>query len=123
MKNWYNSRKNNKNNGTQVGSRDFIGDINLRIESAEDHTQVSQFCLYLKTIDKLKIASYTWSEKKGLIIIVSLKDAVPLGDILRQMPLVGQVYKKKKDIIVVLNTPLSEKMPLVITASEKIRAL
>jgi hypothetical protein len=79
--------------------------------------------LYLKTIDKLKIASYTWSEKKGLIITISLKDAVPLGDILRQMPLVGQVYKKKKDIIVVLNTPLSEKMPLVITASEKIQAL
>ena len=122
MKNWYNRKKEQKNNGTQVGSEDFIGAINLRIESAEDYTQVDQFCLYLKTINKLKISSYNWSEKKGLIIIISLKDAVQLCDILRQMPLVGQVYKKKKDIVVVLNTPLSETMPPVITVSEEIRA-
>ena len=117
MENW-----NHRNNEKQVGSEEFIGNINLRIESAEDHTQVNQFCLYLKTIDNLKIKSRNWSEKKGLIIIISLKDAVPLGDMLRQMPLVGQVYKKRKFITVVLNTQLSETMPPVIAASEGVVA-
>ena len=122
MKNRNNGKKDNKNNGKQVGSEDFSGNINLQIESAGDHTQVDQFCLYLKTIDNLRISSYNWSESKGLIIIISLKDAVPLGDILRQMPLVGQIYKKKKDITVVLNTPLLDTMPPVITASEGVVA-
>ena len=122
MKNWNNRNKDNKNNGKQISSEDFVGNINLRIESAGDHTQVDQFCLYLKTIDNLRISSYNWSEKKGLKIIISLKDAVPLGDILCQMPLVGQIYKKKKDITVVLNTPLSDTMPPVITASEGVVA-
>ena len=122
MKNWNNRKKDNRNNEKQVGSEDFVGNINLRIESAGDHTQVDQFCLYLKTIDNLRISSYNWSESKGLIIIISLKDAVPLGDILRQMPLVGQIYKKKKDITVVLNTPLLDTMPPVITASEGVVA-
>ena len=99
MKNWHDRKKDNKKNGKEVGSEDFIGNINLLIESAEDHTQVNEFCLYLKTIDNLKISSHNWSEKKGLIISISLKDTVPLGDILRQMPLVGEMYKKKKDIL------------------------
>ncbi len=123
MKNCNNRIKDNKNNGKQVGSEDFTGDINLLIESAENHVQVDQLCLYLKTIDNLKIASYNWSESKGLTISVSLKDAVPLGDSLRQMPLVEQVYKKKrKYITVVLKTPISETMPPVITASEGVVA-
>ena len=122
MKNRNNGKKDNRNNGKPVGSENFIGDIRLQIESAENFTQVDQFCLYLKTIDNLKISSHNWSEKKGLIIIISLKDAIPLGDMLRQMPLVGQVYKKRKDINVVLNTSISETMPPVITASEGVVA-
>ena len=117
MKNWNERKKDKKNNGKEVGSEDFIGNIDLRIESTGDHTQVDQFCLYLKTIDNLKISSYNWSESKGLIICVMLKDAIPFGDILRQMPLVGQMYKKKKDITVILNTSVSETMPSVSTAS------
>ena len=122
MKNWNNRKKDNKNNGKEVGSEDFIGNINLLIESAEDHTQVNEFCLYLKAIDNLKISSHNWSEKKGLIISISLKDTVPLGDILRQMPLVGEMYKKKKDITVVLKTSVSDTMPPVITASGEVVA-
>ena len=122
MKNWNNRKKDKKNNGKEVGSEDFIGNIDLRIESTGDHTQVDQFCLYLKTIDNLKISSYNWSESKGLIISVTLKDTIPFGDILRQMPLVGQIYKKKKDITVTLNTTVSETMPSVSTASEGVVA-
>jgi len=122
MKNWNNGKKGNKNNGKPVGSEDFSGDINLRIESAEDHTQVDQLCLYLKTIDNLKISSYNWSESKGVTIIISLKDAIPLGDMLRKMPLVGQVFKKKKDVTVVINSSLSETMPPVIATSEETMA-
>ena len=122
MENCNNGKKGNNKKVKKIGSEDFSGNINLHIESAVDHTQVDQFCLYLKTIDNLRISSYNWSESKGLIIIISLKDAVPLGDILCQMPLVGQIYKKKKDITVVLNTPLSDTMPPVITASEGVVA-
>ena len=123
MKNWRNRKEEKKHNVKQIGSEKLTGDINLLIESAEDHTQVDQLCLYLKKIDKLKISSYNWSEKRGLKIIIVLKDAVPLGDTLRQMPLVEQVYKKKKkDIAVVLNTPLSEIAPSIITTSEEVAA-
>jgi hypothetical protein len=108
MKNCINGEKVNNKKVKQIGSKSFIGNINLQIESAEDHTQVDEFCLHLKKIDNLRISSYNWSEKKGLKIVISLKDAVPLGDVLRQMPLVGQVYKKKKDIAVVLITPVSD---------------
>jgi len=123
MKNWNNKEKDNNNNGKQVGSEEFIGNIHLSIESAENYIQVNQLCLYLKTINNVQISSYNWSESKGLIISVTLKDTIPLGDILRQMPLVWQVYKKKKkDITVVLNTAVSETMPPVITTSEGVVA-
>ena len=123
MKKESNEKKDNRNKGKEVCSEDFFGDIHLRIESAENHIQVDQFCEYLKTINNLKITSHNWSEKKGLIISVSLKDAVPLGDILRQMPLVGQVFKKKKkDITVVLKTDISETIPPIISASEEVVA-
>ena len=122
MKNWNQRKKNNGKNEKQVGSENFIGDINLLIESAKDHTQVDQFCVHLKTIDNLKILSYNWSESKGLIVIISLKDAIPLGDKIRQMPLVGQVYKRKKDIAVVLDKPLSEIAPPVKTTTEEVVA-
>lgn len=104
MKNSDNGKKDNKNKGKPIGSESFIGKINLRIESAEDHTQVDRFCLHLKTIDKLKISSFNWSESKGLVIVISLENAVPLGDKLRQMPPVEHVYKRKKDIVVILDT-------------------
>lgn len=123
MKNRNNGKKDYKNNGKEVGSENFIGDIHLHVESAEDYIQVNQLCLYLKTINNLKISSYNWSESKGLTIIVSLQDVVPLGDLLRQMPLVGQVYRKKKDIAVVLDKSLSETKTPVFTVPEEVAAV
>ena len=98
-----------KNNRRKTDSEKYIGDIRLHIESAENFTQLEEFCQNLKTISNLDIIFYTWSETKGLVILASLKDSVPLVDKLRQMNIVEQVYKKtKKDIIVVLNSSYAE---------------
>jgi hypothetical protein len=82
----------------------FSGDVRMHVESAENYIQVNQLCLHLKTINNLRISSYNWSEKEGLVISLHLRDSVPLGDVLGQMPIVEHAYKKKKkDIIVELN--------------------
>ena len=109
-----------KKSRTLDNSENINGDIRLHIESAVDYIQVNQFCMNLKTITGLKIASYSWSEKKGLIITISLGNPVPLGDLLRRMPLVGEVYKrKKKNITVALNTSVPEMMPEFVPFSEE----
>ena len=98
-----------RNNRGKTNSEKYIGDIRLHIESAENFTQLEEFCQKLKTINNLEVIFYTWSEKKGLAILISLKDPVPLVDKLRQINIVEQVYKKtKKDIIVVLNSSYAE---------------
>lgn len=96
--------KNKDNNNQEL----FTGDVRLHVESAENYIQVNQLCLYLKTNNNIKISSYNWSEKEGLVISLSLKDAVPLGNILEQIPLVEQSYKNKnREITVELNETLS----------------
>jgi len=98
-----------RNNRGKTESEKYIGDIRLHIESAENFTQLEEFCQNLKTINNLEVIFYTWSEKKGLAILISLKDSVPLVDKLRQIKIVEQVYKKtKKDIIVALNSSYAE---------------
>ena len=98
-----------RNNGGKAGSELFIGDIRLHIESAENFTQLEEFYQKLQTISNLEVIFYTWSEIKGLAILVSLKDSVPLVDKLRQMNIVEQAYKKRrKDIVVVLNSSYAE---------------
>ena len=98
-----------RNNRGKTNSEKYIGDIRLHIESSENFTQLEEFCQKLKTISNLEVIFYTWSEKKGLAILISLKDSVPLVDKLRQINIVEQVYKKtKKDIIVVLNSSYAE---------------
>ena len=91
------------------GLEHFSGDIRMHVESAENYIQVNQLCLHLKTINNLKISSYNWSEKKGLVISLYLRDSVPLSDVLGQMPIVEQAYKKKKnEITVELNNTFPE---------------
>jgi hypothetical protein len=94
----------------------FSGDIRMHVESAENYIQVNRLCLHLKTINNLKISSYNWSEKEGLVISLYLRDSVPLGDVLGQMPIVEQAYKnKKKEITVELNNSFSEATSPVFT--------
>ena len=114
-------KKNNKSKKPKnsLGSETFQGHIQLQIESADDYIQVNQFCEYLKGFRNLRIISYGWSESKGLIIIISLPDAAPLGDMLRQIPMVDQVYKNKKKIAVVLNTNHLETASPLMTLSQE----
>jgi len=106
-----------KNNKNTPDSKNFYGNIRLYVESAENHTQVDQLCQYLNTIDNLKITSYGWSEKKGLVISFSLKEPTPLGVKLGEINLVNQVYNKKNDFTVVLNNIFTEKAPPVLLRS------
>jgi hypothetical protein len=106
-----------------IGSDTFRGNIRLQLESADNYTQVNQFCEHLKTFRSLRIISYSWSEAKGLIIIVSLLESAALGDMLCQIPMVEQVYKKKKNIVVMLNaTPTETASPLVTLSPEETMA-
>ena len=94
----------------------FSGDIRMHIESAENYIQVNQLCMHLKTVKNIEISSYNWSEKEGLVISLSLKDSVPLGDVLEQIPMVEQAYKKRrKEIIVELNNYIWETCAPVLT--------
>lgn len=87
----------------------YIGDIRLHIESTENFTQLEDFCQKLKTINNIEVLFYTWSETTGLAILISLKDAVPLVDKLRQMKMVEKVHiKTKKDITLALNSSYAE---------------
>lgn len=86
------------------GSELYEGDIRLEIKSPEDFRQVDQFRKCLKKVENLRIASNSWSEDEGLIIFVSLRSPVPLGGILSQMPMVAQVYKKRTNVVAVLNS-------------------
>ena len=81
----------------------YSGNIRLKVENAEDYIQVNRFCETLKVLSNMRIVSYNWSEKEGLNITISLKQPIPLEDILMLLPMIDKIYKKKKDIIVVLN--------------------
>jgi len=97
------------NNRGKFNSKNFVGDIRLHIESAEDFTQLEEFYQKLKMINNLEIIFYIWSKTTGFAILVSLKDNIPLVDILGQMKMVAGAYRKtKKDIIVKLNMNYSE---------------
>lgn len=94
------------------------GDIRLHIESAENYTQVDQLCQYLETITSLKITSYNWSEKKGLVISIWLTKPTPLVDELLQMPLVIKVFNKNNHFTVVLSDTSVEENSLSLMPSE-----
>ena len=81
----------------------YSGNIRLKVENAEDYMQVNRFCETLKVLSNMSIVSNNWSEKEGLTITISLKQPIPLEDILMLLPMIDKIYKKKKDIIVVLN--------------------
>jgi len=81
----------------------YSGNVRLKMENAEDHIQINRFCETLKILSNMSVVSINWSEKEGLTINISLKQQIPLEDILMLLPMIDKVYKKKKDIIVVLN--------------------
>ena len=97
-------RKNKNNNNREH----FTHDVRLHVESAENYIQINQLCLHLETNHNIKISSYNWSEKEGLVISLSLKDSIPLVDVLEQIPMVEQSYRNKsREITVELNGAFS----------------
>jgi hypothetical protein len=98
-----------RHNRGKTNSEKYIGDVRLHIESADNFTQLEEFCERLKALNDLEVIFYTWSETTGLAILISLKGSVPLIDKLRQMNMIERVYKKtKKDIVIALNSSYAE---------------
>ena len=93
---------------TNTERKEFTGDVRMKVEAVENFIQVNQLCLHLKTNSNIKIESYNWSEKDGLVISLSIKDSVPLSDVLEQIPMVEQSYRNKsREITVELNNSFS----------------
>ena len=109
-----------KNRKRKDDSRNYDGEIRLRLEFMQDFAQVDRFCQDLATISCLDIVARTWSEKKGVEIFIWLKEPVPLCDRLRQMTPVEEVYRTKKRVITVaLNNSLGgTNSPLISPSNE-----
>ena len=56
-----------KNRKKKAGSRNYYGEIRLRLESVENFTQVDSLCRDLEATGCLEIVARTWSERKGMI--------------------------------------------------------
>ncbi len=82
----------------------YEGNVQLAIKSSAGFDQVNQFRKYLRAVENLRIAMDSWSENEDIMIVVSLQEPMPLFSILSQMPVVEEVYKESKKIIVVLRT-------------------
>ena len=109
-----------KNRKKKAGSRNYYGEIRLRLESVENFTQVDSLCRDLEATGCLEIVARTWSERKGLEVFIFLKDPVPLGDRLRQITLVEEVYMTKKRVItVVLNNTIGGTISPFISTSDE----
>ena len=96
--------KKSKLNGKNTRPAIHQGEIRLKIESEENHIEVSRFCDTMVKNRNLRIISHNWSEKEGLNIFISVKEPMPLADTLRQIPQVEKVSHAKKSLTVVLNT-------------------
>ena len=103
----------------KAGLQKNYGDFRLHVESVENHTEIDQLCHHRETNNNLKITSFSWSEKKGFIISVTLIAPTSLVDKLVQKHLVNQVFNKKNDFTIVLNNTSAEKKSLALTQSEE----
>jgi putative nucleotidyltransferase with HDIG domain len=80
----------------------FQGNVQLVIDSDADFEGVNQFKKLLTAIGNLKIILSGWSEKEGNTILISLTESMALGKVLREIPLVEQVYSFNHSVFVVL---------------------
>ena len=81
----------------------YSGNVQLKFENVGDYIQVNRFCEILKILTNMKVNSYQWSEKEGLNISISLKDPLPLEEIIQRLPMIESITKKKKEVIIVFN--------------------
>lgn len=95
--------KNNKNNDSEI----YEGDIRLVVPLTVDVEEVRLFRKHLQKVENLKIISVGGSEEEGHIILISLQKPVALIRIIKEMPLIENVNKNGKGIIVTLKNPSS----------------
>ncbi|MFC1918002.1 hypothetical protein ACFLXH_05040, partial [Chloroflexota bacterium] len=98
------TKKGIEKGGYDCSSELFDGEVELKIKPSVDYKQINLFKKYLKAVDNLKIVLYGWSEDEGNMISISLQEPLALGNILSEIPMVEQVYKKNKKVVVVLKT-------------------
>ncbi len=89
---------------SDISSKLYKGNIQLVIKSLVGFEQINQFKKCLRTVENLKILLDSWSEEEGSVIVVSVQKPMALGGILSEMPMIEQVYKKGKNIIVELKS-------------------
>jgi putative nucleotidyltransferase with HDIG domain len=80
----------------------FEGEVRLEIKSDGGFEQVEEFKKSLRGIENLRITLDSWSEDEGIIIAVALKEPMLLGNVLKNIKIVDQVYRNRKRIVVVL---------------------
>ena len=88
----------------------YEGDVTLSIMSPEGFRAVRQFKKNLEKNDGLKIVLESWSEIEGTIIILSLQKPLALPNILKKMPIVGEVTKEQNRLAVTLKVPTEQKV-------------
>ena len=80
----------------------YEGEVLLEIAAAEDYRQVMELKKHLCQIQSLDSVILSWSEDKGVEIIIWASKPMPLIDILREMPLVEQVVQQGRKTRVIL---------------------
>jgi len=80
----------------------YEGDVRLVVPLATDIKELNQFKEYLKKSESLKIVLSGWSEEEGHIILLSVQKAKALIRTISEMPVVENIDKDGKDIIVTL---------------------
>jgi len=82
----------------------YEGEFQLVLPSDISSKQLKQFEEYLGKLEDLKILMIGWSSDEGSIISVSLQKPLNLLHFFNEMPMVENVYKKRRKIIITLKT-------------------
>ncbi|HJX11907.1 MAG TPA: HD domain-containing phosphohydrolase [Dehalococcoidales bacterium] len=94
------SGKSNGRNFHVAGTELYEGSVELGITRIESFRQINQFRKSLLAVENLSMASDSWSEEEGFVIIVSAREPMPLGQVLREMPDVEEVTTNGEKIMV-----------------------
>ena len=86
-----------------INSELYKGDVQLVIKSSSGYEPVNQFMKDLRSVQNLKIVLNKWSESKG-VIELSQRNNTTLGGIFNKIPALEQIYKKGRNVVVVLKS-------------------
>jgi putative nucleotidyltransferase with HDIG domain len=90
---------------TPVINKDVVqGDIRLLVDIIFSIKELRHFREQLSKIEGVKIVMVGSSEEEGHSIVLSVPQALPLMELIGNIPCVGAVEKKGKDILITLKT-------------------